>query len=215
MTLALLLSLVGIAVLDSLNPSLFVALVYLMTTPQPTLRSLSYIAGVLHVNFAGGILILSGARTLFNDWFTDISDSTLTLLQLVLGFALIGFGWWMKLDADMNPTRKPRTLSSFHTFILGMVVMLNELTTALPYFIAIERLAQAQLGTVDNLLALIIYNLIFAAPLLGFLGGFLLLRQRLLHSLEKMNHWLGYWMPRVIKYGAVVFGVGLVIEVLI
>jgi len=62
MNIGLLAALVGIAVVDSLNPSLFMGQFFLLTQPRPVPRSLQYIAGILTVNGMGGLLILAGIR---------------------------------------------------------------------------------------------------------------------------------------------------------
>lgn len=204
-----LIPLIGIAVLDSLNPTLFVAQFYLLTTPQPTPRILAYIAGVLTVNFGGGLLILGGMRQLVTDLLRQASPDLLNTLQLALGIALIIFGLWSNATADDSEARKPRSLRPIHTFALGMVVMLNELTTALPYFVAIERIAQAELHWLGNILALALYNAIFALPLIAFLVLLITFRQRFADRLARITRGLQIWMPRAIKYGSLAFGAAL------
>lgn len=202
-SLSLLPSMLAIALVDSLNPSLFVAQFYLLTTRRPKTRILSYILGLLLVNFLGGILILSGARVVIVEFLNSFTPALFYGAQLVLGVVLIVFGLWMRVSAHREiEAKKPRSLHPVHTFLLGMLVMLNEITTALPYFVAIERIAQAQVDAAQGVGLLIFYNLIFSLPLFGFL----LLRGRFLNQLERLNQRLQYWMPRIIKYGALVFG---------
>lgn len=207
MTVSLLLSLIGIGLVDSLNPSLFVAQFYLLTTPRPAVRIISYITGILTVNFLAGVLILSGVRTLLADVLTAMNLNVLYGVQLAIGLAILVFGLWMRIaTAQPEEAQKPRSLHPWHTFVLGMVVMVNEITTALPYFVAIEQIAQAALTTPQNLLALVIYNLVFSLPLFGFLLLALTFRERFARQLEGINQWIAHWVPRVIKYGSVVFG---------
>jgi len=211
MTATLFLSLLGIAFLDSLNPSLFLAQFYLLTTPRPVPRILSYIAGVLLVNFGGGLLILAGVRTLVANLLSSWSGDTLRGLQLALGLAILAFGLWFRIDAAEGEGRKPRSLQPIHTFALGMGVMLNELTTALPYFVAIERIAQAQLSAAGNLLALGAYNLVFGLPLLGFLLLVVTFRRRFASVLERVTRAVRLWMPRLVKWGSL-FGAVLALD---
>lgn len=212
MTPTLLLSLIGIAFLDSLNPSLFVAQFYLLTTPQPVPRILSYIAGVLVVNFGGGVLLLGGVGRFVADLLDALSGDVLHGLQLALGLALVLFGLYFRASAAGGEARKPRSLRPLHTFALGAAVMLNEITTALPYFVAIERIAQARLDLLGNLLALGIYNVIFAVPLLAFLLLLVLFRQRFAAQLARVSQAVQVWTPRVVKYGALLFGAGLALN---
>lgn len=200
-------SLIGIALLDSMNPSLFIAQFYLLTTPHPVPRLLSYIAGIVLVNFTGGVLLLGGVQTVVTNLLSTISGDALKSMQLVIGLAIFGFGLWMKATGPgSDEVKKPRSLHPRHTFVLGMAVMLNEITTALPYFVAIERVVQAQLSGISNLVALIVYNVVFGAPLLAFVALFIIYRQRFAAQLNRITQVIQQWMPKVVKYGALLFG---------
>lgn len=211
--MALFASIVGIALVDSLNPSLFIAQFYLLTTPRPVPRILSYIAGLLLVNFLGGVLILTGARAVIGEFFASIDPTVALVGQLMIGAALVGFGLWFQAKpAELGEAKKPRSLQPIHTFVLGMGVMINELTTALPYFVAIERIASAGLPAVQNVLVLVVYNFVFALPLFGFLGLFLAYRERFAVMIERVRAWLAVWTPRVVKWGALGLGLFLVVD---
>lgn len=213
MTGTLLLTLIGIAILDSLNPSLFVAQFYLLTTPKPALRVISYIAGVLVVMIGGGLLILSGIRTVIAEFFASADSTLLYGLQFALGMAILLFGLWMRVSADKDvEVKKPHSLSLIHTFGLGVIVMINEITTALPYFVALEQIAQAGLNFGETLVALLIYNFFFSLPLFGFLVAFLALQQRFTVAIEKINRFIQKWTPRLIKYASIAFGAVLVLN---
>lgn len=208
-SLPLIAALVGIAAVDSLNPSLFVAQFYLLTTPNPIPRIASYIAGVLAANFAGGLLILAGFRSVAGRLLDAVPAGVLDGTLLVAGLALVAFGLWYRAPAADMPARKPSSLRPLATFGLGMAVMLNELTTALPYFVAIERITQTGLDTAGALLALGLYNLVFALPLLAFLLLLIRYRQRFTAQLERIGRALRTWTPRAVKYGSLAFGAGL------
>jgi cytochrome c biogenesis protein CcdA len=208
MSMGLIAAIIGIALVDSLNPSLFVAQFYLLTTPRPVPRLLSYIAGILTVNYLGGVLILAGARAVIADVAASISPSLGFGLQLVLGLGLLGFGLWLKPVSTTTEAKKPFSLHPIHTYVLGVVVMFNEITTALPYFVAIERMAQAGLTPLQALLTLAIYNLIFALPLFGFIALFLWLRrgEQFTQWLERITRWVAYWTPRLAKIFSILIG---------
>ena len=213
MSAALLLAVGGIALLDSLNPSLFVAQFFLLTTNRPVPRILSYIAGVLVVNFLGGLLLLVGARAVIVSLIAQLSPSVLYGAGLALGIGLIALGLWMPLTPQVaEPARQPRSLSPFHTFLLGAAVMVNELTTALPYFIAIERLASAGVAGLKAVMVLVLYNLIFALPLFAFLGLFMAYGARFAAQTERISAVIARWAPRVVKYGSFALGVWLAID---
>jgi cytochrome c biogenesis protein CcdA len=212
MTGPLLASLVGIAFFDSLNPSLFVAQFYLLTTLRPVPRILSYIAGVLTVNFWGGVLLAAGLGAVFTAWFNTIPPSVIYSGIVILGVGLVGFGLWSRLEPAEPTLHKPRSLGLLHTYLLGVVVMLNELTTALPYFVAIERVVQAELSTLHSLLVLALYNLVFGLPLFVFVVLFVIYGRRFTSQLAGISGWLQRWLPRLIKIGALLLGGVLVVE---
>lgn len=216
MTLAFALSIAAIAFVDSLNPSLFIAQFYLLTTPKPIPRLLSYIMGILVVNFAGGIVILAGARAVVSRFVESVPPEALRIGQIGLGVAALLFAVWIlrqaySTDGD-RAVRKPRSLSVVHTFLLGMVVMLNEITTALPYFAAIEQIVQAELSTPQTLIVLAGYNAVFALPLFGFVGLYVALRQRFTTQLGAITAWIERWTPRLLGAFSVAIGVWLLID---
>jgi cytochrome c biogenesis protein CcdA len=212
MTGTLLLSMVGTGLLDSLNPSLFIAQVYLLTTVRPVPRVLSYIAGGVLTYFIGGVVILTGARTIILNWVTQASPTLLYGLQLAAGLLILGFGVWLKTETQPAKLRKPQSLTLRGSFVLGIVVIGNEVTTALPYFIAIEQIAQAKMAMPQNLLTLLLYNAVFSLPLFALLLIFLLFKQQWAGIIERINQSLEHWMPRLMKWLAIVFGAGLVLN---
>jgi len=217
MTTALVASLISLAALDSLNPSLFVALFYLLTTIRPVLRILSYIAGVLVVNFFGGLLLFFGVRDTIGRLLDNLGNEILFGVQLLAGMALVIFGFVFKATSGsaQDVAKKLRSLSPAHTFLLGIVVMLNEITTALPYFVAIERIARAQMDTIDNLLALAGYNVVFSLPLFGFLALYVAYGQRFTSEINRLTQPVMIWTLRIIKYGSIVLGIPLVLDAIV
>ena len=215
MTAGLLTTIAGIAFVVSLNPSLFFAQFYLLATPKPTVRIVSYIVGILIVNFFGGLLILGGARALVANILESVNPNTLYGAQFLLGVVILVFGLWMRIgvsDGQDVEVKKPRSLHPFSTLLLGMGVMINELTTALPYFVAIERIAGARLDTFGNLAVMVVYNVIFSLPLWAFLAFFLRYRQRFAAQLQRITTFITRWMPRLVKYGSIVFGALLLLD---
>jgi len=209
MPASLLLAILAIAALDSLNPSLFLAEFFLLTTARPVLRTLSYICGVVLTNFLGGLLLLGGVRGLVSAWMISLSNETVLAAQLGLGVLFLGFGLLYRPGAQGAAVRKPRSPHLFHAFALGALVMINELTTALPYFVAVERIAQAKMVPGWNLVALVFYNVVFSLPLFGFMLAYIALRERFAGYVEKISHGIQLWLPRILRGASVVVGIGL------
>lgn len=212
MTGALLASIVGIGLVDSINPSLFIAQLYLLTTERPVPRVLSYIVGGVLAYFIGGILILTGVRAIIADWLGQSSPALLYGLQLAAGLLILGFGLWLKTESQPQEARKPRSLTLTGSFVLGIVVIGNEVTTALPYFVAIEQIAQAEMTLVQNVLVLAVYNVVFSLPLFAFLLIFMLFRKQGTVIIKRINQSIERWMPRIMKWVAIAFGAALVLN---
>lgn len=217
MTITLLAALIGLALLDSLNPFLFVALFYLLTTTRPVLRILSYITGVLVVNYFGGLLLFVGVRETIGRLLDSLGNEVLFGVQLLLGLALVISGFVFKATSSgaQDVAKKLRSIRPVHTFLLGMAVMLNEITTALPYFVATERIVQARMDTIGSLLALTVYNVVFSLPLFGFLALFVAYGQRFTSQIDRIVQPVMLWTLRIIKYGSIVLGIPLVLDAVV
>lgn len=206
--------LTGIALVDSLNPTLFVVQFYLFTTPKPMPRIASYIAGVVTANYVGGVLLLVGLGTVIANLIAQIPPVWLTGFQIVLGVVLFIFGLIFRAEAmaESETIQKPRSMGLIAAFVFGIVVMAQELTTALPYFFAIERIVDARPTLIQSLLALGLYNLVFVLPLLVFMILFARLRHRISTQLERVTLWIRKWVPRLMKAGALIVGTLLMVS---
>lgn len=212
MSLSLILSIIGLALLDSLNPSLFAAQFYLLNSPKPSLRTLFFILGILLVMLLGGILILSGLQSFLENLIASIDQMILLAIQVLIGFGFLLLGFYYPLQAKTKTeAQKPVSSRLIHAFLLGMVVMLNEITTALPYFVALEQIAQAQLNLSENLLILLLYQLFFSLPLFGFLFAYLAVRERIRQWTERVQAWIQKWTPYLLKYACIAFGAFLLV----
>jgi len=211
MNIGLLAALVGIAVVDSLNPSLFMGQFFLLTQPRPVPRSLQYIAGILTVNGMGGLLILAGIRAVITAIVQALDPHLGFAAQVGIGLACLWFGLrirWDKPSPD-SPTAAQSGWGSGFAFLFGAVVMLNELTTALPYFVALERIAEAQLSLPGTLAAVVLYNIVFSLPLFGFLLLYLRLKDRFAAVIARINAGVQRWTPRIFKIMLLVCGAAL------
>lgn len=213
MTTSLLLSILGLALVDSLNPSLFITQFYLLTTERPLPRILSYIGGVLVVNVSAGLIVLAGLQTVLASQIVHISTHMWRGLELIVGIILIVAGLWIRRNKTVEQTaRKPRSLRPIHTFLLGVVITLQEVSTAAPYLVAVERISQASMTNAGNLFALAIYNAIYVTPLLIIVGTFLARGTQLMSHLEHINHTINIWLPHLFKYLCLVGGAALTID---
>lgn len=192
------LSVFGLALLDSLNPSLIATQLFLLTTPQPLWRSLSFILSVILTSFVGGWLVLTG-----------LSDHLYSLLhyqpspleygiQVLLGVLLIAFAVRLYRNPPQgdSPQPTPSYLHPLAIFGFGIFSTISELPTALPYFAAITQIAEAQIHLITTGILLIIYNLLYVLPL-GILLGLYFYSPALRSHLEAIGVVIRRWNHQI------------------
>lgn len=183
----------GLALLDSLNPSALAVTLYLLTQPRPGRTVPAYVAGIFCTYFAAGLLLLLGFGLFLERLGEQLQNPTAYAIQGVLGAGMLIYS----LTADpkraaQRPQRLPRSLNLGVVFLLGITITGVELTTALPYLGAIGMLTNAGLAPAQWLLLLLIYNIIFVLPPLLLLGANAVLGERLRPRMER-------WQARMQK----------------
>jgi cytochrome c biogenesis protein CcdA len=175
---ALLLSVFGLALIDSINPSaLGVTLYLLLSGRSARARVLVYIAGVFLTYFVLGILLMLGLESIQ----AYLYSSAAYAVQGVVGALLLIYG----IFAPGEPKKKARTETRVGSrnlgglFLLGVTVTVLEFTTALPYLGAIGLLTAADLAATQWLLILLFYTIIFVLPPLGLLLAYSMFGKRL------------------------------------
>ncbi|NJK51759.1 MAG: hypothetical protein HC936_01355 [Leptolyngbyaceae cyanobacterium SU_3_3] len=199
--------LVAIAAVDSLNPTATALQVYLLTTPKPVGRSISFITGIFVAYWTVGLLATLGLAR-FIQWVFETHSEWMSLIQCILGMALLYVGWILNSSSKAyQPLKnKPNSLQPIHTFFLGMSVTLLEAPTAFPYIAAIERIAQAKLSLSDLAELLSLYNLVFVMPLIGLLGIYVTFQSRSTELLQRINQAITKWSPKILRVLLLVTG---------
>jgi cytochrome c biogenesis protein CcdA len=155
----------GLAVLDSINPSALLVTIYLLTRKSPVTNVVLYLGTVFLVYLSVGFLLMSGADPawdIVSDWF---ESQAAYAVQAVVGGVLLAYAI-LAPGSSENDVRTPRP-RSFHWsgfILLGITVTVLELPTALPYFAAIGLMAAEDLPAAEWGVYLVIYNVIFIAP---------------------------------------------------
>jgi len=168
------------------------ALIYLLTTPKPIFRAISFMAGIFIAYFIGGILIKFGADKLVMEFFENISF-IINILEILIGIILIWLGFRYRKYGKSEELRKPRSLKAVHAFTLGFIVTASDIPTALPYLAAIGRIVQEEPPLVIVILLLVFYIVLYELPLLAITGFFLIKRQRGEVILQKIKQAIGRW----------------------
>ncbi len=171
---ALLFAVLGLALVDSINPSaLGIALFLLLSGKSPTAKVLVYMAGVFLSYFVVGILLMLGLESIL----AYLQSSTAYALQGVIGLVLLLYGIFA--PSEVKEKEQPKAQSLPALFLLGVSVTVLEFSTALPYLAAIGLLTSANLSITQWLPILFIYNVIFVLPPLGLLVAYRVFGERL------------------------------------
>jgi cytochrome c biogenesis protein CcdA len=186
-------AIVGLAVVDSINPSALLATIVLLLRGKPARPLVAvYVAAILVTYFAVGLALTLGLgltpRAL-------VESDAAYLAQGVLGAAMLAYavlapGRGRQRGPGAGP-RLPAVRRPAAVFALGVAVTFLELPTALPYLGAVGAITRADLAVGDWLPLLAAYNLIFVLPPLALLAAHVALGDRAGALLERLRTRLG------------------------
>jgi cytochrome c biogenesis protein CcdA len=168
--LALTLLVASIGIADSINPSTVVPALWLASAPRG--RGLgSFTLGVFAVYLASGIVLVFGPGPALIDALHQIRGPLEHVLLAAGGIAALAFAvvlWRSRVGehAERRPRRLPTRASAF---TLGAGIMAVELPTAFVYFGAIVAILAAHRSAAAGVVLLVLYNVLFVAPLVAIL----------------------------------------------
>jgi cytochrome c biogenesis protein CcdA len=182
-------AIVGLAVVDSINPSALLATIALLLRGRPARPLVAlYVAAVLVTYLAVGLALTLGLGLTPS----AVLESDLAYLaQGVLGAAMLAYAvaapGRRRGRGPVEPRRLPAAGRPAAVFALGVAVTVLELPTALPYLGAVGAITRAELAVAEWLPLLLLYNLIFVVPPLALLAGHLALGDRADRLLERLR----------------------------
>jgi len=213
MTAGLFLALLALALLDSLNPVTIAGAVFLLLTPRPVPRTLSFVAGACLAYLAGGVLLYLGLGAVFERVLDYLSGTWVHALLVVAGAAMVAVGVWMRRSPPRDGARRAfKNLHPAVTFAIGANVTASDLPTAFPLIVAVERMTQAGLGLPGALVALALYVLVYALPMLLLLAGYVALRGGAAAFLRGAEKVMERWSRPVTIWSLCVIGALLVLN---
>lgn len=171
MTLALVVGITGLALLDSLNPAtiLVVALVLLLPGRRPVASALAFVAGAYATVVGLGVVVYLAAGAAAD----ATPDGLVWVRRAAFGLAalLVLLSAARRLRSrDRGAVVLPAWFTPWTAFPLGVVVTGADLPNAFPYVIAIERLVAAGVSTPTSLLMLAGYAAVYCLPCLALLA---------------------------------------------
>ena len=188
MNMEILLTIVGLAVLDTLSPTIIGVTLYLLVTEKKRLiRLLSvYLITIAILYFFLGISLMFGI-TLSFDFFKELFK------HQMLSWAIFLIGMIMFIVSFYMPKKKatipsvPSKKTTITMFMLGFTTFLIEGGTALPYFTAIGLMGTSSLTLLERTSILGVYNIIMVLPSIILLVMYTLFGRWLHQPFRKLN----------------------------
>lgn len=169
---ALVLLVLGIALVDGLNPSTIAPALVLAVRRRGVLLVALFTLGVLLPSLAAGALVVIGPGRWLLDLLPEIGAHTKHLLEIGAGVALAalaGVLWIHRGRVASGMSREPPG-GVAGALGLGAGIMLAELPTAFPYFAALAAIVGSSASLAAQLELVVLFNVAFVLPLLVILG---------------------------------------------
>jgi Sap, sulfolipid-1-addressing protein len=201
MDLALLGSLVVLALIDSTSFGTLLIPIWLMLHPGPVRagRLLVFLGTVAAFYFTVGVAVAAGAGAVLPNLAAIVESRPFLWVQFTAGVALffLSFRMGRKKGSDAGGGRlgrwRERALSTGSLAgLIGLALMAVavELGSMLPYLAAIGLVTTAQLPAAQIALIMAGYCLVMIIPALGLLGARLALGNRIEPLLQRISRWL-------------------------
>lgn len=169
---------ISASALDSLNPIAITQQFALQSMVEKKRKIIAFIVSMGLTNFTAGMLVYYGLAAVFKKWLDAWMSQNGALLRIgavVVGaICICAAGWfvyskWIKKQSEQTEEgeiKKPKSLSTWSLFVMGIVFCGFELTSALPYFAYLTFLVQYKLSIPVVTSILLLYNLIYSLPLI-------------------------------------------------
>jgi cytochrome c biogenesis protein CcdA len=159
----------AIAAADALNPAPTIATAYLLSTPRPLKRVLTFLASAIITRVGvGAVLLLVFGRHIDRVIEALRSGKTRTSLQIAVSFLLVGGAlyWWRKpRGATKGPEdKKSSPATAARAFRYGVTLTLIECLTAIPYIGGLGSIERGRVSPVAQLVLVGLFNVIYHAP---------------------------------------------------
>jgi cytochrome c biogenesis protein CcdA len=207
---------IGIGLVDSLNPSTIVPALYLAAGRHAVRSLLGFILGVYGTSLVAGVVIALGPGKAIMSAVPHPGDHTRHLIEIAAGgFAiLLSVVLWLQRERVAHHVTAHAEKVDRNAILFGAGIVLVELPTAIPYFAVIATVVGSDRSAATEVVLLAIFNLCFVLPLLAILGLRALAGERALGLLgrirARVDAWLATLAPAlVLVVGLVLVGVGL------
>lgn len=166
------LSLLGLALADALNPFSIGSLILLLSTDRPMARGWVFVAGTLGVYIPFGILLAEGWTAAFAALLPLLPIWLIGGVLAAAGFLCIGLAWHLSSkDRNDEPDQSlSKVLSLPATAAFAVASTMADAPTAVPFFAAAALIPDLAVGRAGQYAWVILYCLVYVAPLLLLLA---------------------------------------------
>lgn len=189
MSIELLLSIGGLALLDTLSPATIGVTVYLLLTETKSLASrlVIYLLTVAGFYFSVGVMLMLGMGVLLDSVASLFQSRAVSWVIFIMGVGLFIASFYSPQKGNTELPR-PKSKSRFFSMVaLGFTTALIEVGTAFPYFAAIGLMTTADLTPYQWLPVMSGYNLIMVLPSLILFMLYLLFGRMMQRPLERLQ----------------------------
>ncbi len=169
---ALALLVLGIALVDGLNPSTIAPALVLAVKRRGVVLVSLFTLGVFVPSLAAGLLVVAGPGQALIDLIPHLGPLAKHLLEIGAGVALAGVAWmlWIHRRHVAGGMSREPPGGALGAAGLGAGIILAELPTAFPYFAALAAIVRSSATLAGQLELVALFNVAFVLPLLVIVG---------------------------------------------
>ncbi|WP_104046089.1 GAP family protein [Arthrobacter sp. ZGTC412] len=189
MSAGLLAAILGLAIADSFNPATIVVITLILLTvrTRPVASAVTFVFGAFTTVFVVGAAIFLGAGAA-----ADVVGDGLVWLRrvvfLVAAITLVVAGARRFKDRERKGVQLPGWFGVGTAFPLGVLMTGADLPNAFPYFIAIERMIDADASAALGVPVLAVYAVVYCIPCLVLLALGMAHGDKVQAGLQKVFH---------------------------
>lgn len=163
----------GLALLDTLSPTIIGVTLFLILTDNKNLTSrlLTYLSTVVLLYFSLGIIMMIGLNYIIEAFSNIFQNRIFSWVIFILGVILFTASFFISENKKDN-IPKPKSQSIFSIIFIGVTTFIIEAGTALPYFAAIGLLTTNNIPFYQWIPTIAAYNIIMILPALFIFFGY-------------------------------------------
>ena len=208
--------LLGIALIDSLNPSIILMTLFLLSTVKPLIRVTTYVSAVFLTNLILGLLVYFGLNATFSIVIERITTTTswwVYALEFIAAITLIVTALLMRTNYTVkNQEVKPSKITPYATFLLGISFTFIEFSTAAPYLAGIALIIKAEIEVLYAFSLFILYNLVYIAIPLLLIIFYIVRPEKAINFFNIIREKSSKWIKKILKFILLLLGIILLVD---